>query len=788
MLFRKLFLFIFQLLILLSSVAAQSVDVSGNISDENDSPLNGATIFLHELNKFTSTDHEGNFEFKNINKGTYHLHITHVGYKALYHTFKVENQGVNIYLKMKKSSLEMDEFIIESDALKIDQEEKSLQIELMDRKTIDKFSTTSFTNNLERIPGVKSVNVGGGISKPMIRGLSFNRILVIENGIRQEGQQWGADHGLEIDQFNVDQVEIIKGPYGIIYGSDATAGVVNIRKKNPPKQNSLKGEITGMARTNNDMIGGSVALEGAFDDFFFRMRHSRQDYGAYKVPAESFVYGTYRLPIYDNRLKNTGGNESNFSADFGINKSWGNTQITATHFDQTAGLFAGSFSHPGTYSLVHDSGYRHVGMPRQETQHTKIISNTTLLVGKNWLEVDLGYQYNNRKELGEPHTHGGKPLPDSFLHMHFMLSTLSSNARYHIKHNDKWQSTVGVTSNKQFNSVGGFDFFMPKYEQFDAGVFLFEKFKLKENITLNTGIRFDYGNINYEGKNDFRYNYRGEITEEVTLVDANERHFQNFTGTAGVSYFPLEGLNLKLNFANHFRMPRANELAANGLHHGNFRHEMGEPNLKPERGYQLDFILNYSKENFIFKFTPFYSHFSNYIYLSPSYRFSSLPGGGQIFQYIQNPVERWGGEIFTEVHILKNLHLALGGDYVRATNLSTTLPLPFTPPASLFSEVEYVFENVGKLLKDFYININMRVVDNQNFVDRNEQTTPGYQLYNAAFGFVLNNEKLPVEFYFQVNNIMDKFYFNHLNRYRWINIPEAGRNFSISTKIPLNFK
>ena len=270
----------------------------------------------------------------------------------------------------------------------------------------------TFANSLEKLPGISTINTGVGISKPVIRGMSFNRIMVNDRGIKQEGQQWGADHGLEIDPFDVDRVEIIKGPASLIYGSDGMAGVINIAPAAFQQNNNIEGSLVSGYRSNNGMLSNSVYVDGNENNFIFRGRFTMQDFGDYRVPADRFTYAGFNLPIFDNRLKNTAGKERHFSMMAGTKKDWGFSTLTVSKFNQVAGIFAGAVGIPNSYSLRHQGDFRNIDIPRQENEHLKVIWNNSINLRKVGLSLTLPIK-QSRKEFSQPFTRSG-PL----IHLH----------------------------------------------------------------------------------------------------------------------------------------------------------------------------------------------------------------------------------------------------------------------------------------------------------------------------------------------------------------------------------
>jgi len=771
-------------LVLYTSAFAQSITVSGKITGPDKTDVSGASIYLPQIKKGALSDTTGYFKIEGIKPGQYHLHFSMMGYQPEDIELKLGSRDTFLLIQFRNSNLELSEIIVESEDQKISESEQSQTITVITRNFIQKFSTGTLVNSLERLPGISAINTGVGISKPVIRGLSFNRVLVLENGIRQEGQQWGADHGLEIDAFNADRIEIIKGPASLLYGSDAIGGVISIRPAAAPQEGHFEGQFTSVFRSNNSNFSNSLMVAGNIKGWVFRARATTQDFGDYSVPADSFTYNRYVLPVYDNKLKNTAGKERNIALMAGVNKSWGFSHLTFTQYNQEAGFFVGAFGIPRTYALQPDGDTRNIGLPNQTIQHTKLISNNNIIIGRNWLETDLGFQRNIRTENALPHAHGFAPLPEGTRSLGLDLKTFSLNSRYHLENKGNYSGIIGISTNFQDNKRSGYEFVIPDFQSINGGIFGFVQYKYRKTLVFNGGLRGDAGNLNISEYKDLLYNSQGVQTGFLERTPAIERSFSNLSGSAGLAWTPSVRLNIKFNLASDFRYPTAPELASNGIHHGSFRHEKGSPNLDPERGWQADFNCTLKSEKGQISLTPFYSFFTNYIYLRPTGKFSFLPEGGQIYQYTQSEAVLTGGEFYAEYHIIKALHLSLTGEYVFAQNFTNAIPLPLTPPLSFLAEAEYTLKFNKKIITEAFFNLSAQSFAEQNRVDRNEKVTPGYQVIQAVTGVTCKFKNQEFRLIVQVQNAANAQYMNHLSRYRILNLPEPGRNLVITLSVP----
>ncbi len=759
--------------------------IAGQVTDANQQPIPGAIVKVHELHRGTNCDLDGNFKIENLKSGNYHIHFTAFGFHSFTLDTLLDNQDLVLKIQLEESVNELHEVVIETDPLKINQEESSLILHAVDKEYIQRNTGSTLLNSMDNIEGVAVINQGVGVSKPVIRGLSFNRVAVTDHGIKQEGQQWGADHGLEIDQYNVEKIEILKGPASLMYGSDAMAGVVNIKHSIDVEEGKSEVSISPFYRSVNQTRGITGSVKGREKSIVYKLQGTYSDYNDYKIPADSFTYLGFRLPIEKQLLKNTAGKEQHLNATVGINKKWGYSHLTVSNFYQQVGVFPGATGFARGYSLRQDET-NDIELPSQTIQHFKVISNNSISVGNDWLEVDVGYQRNHRKEFEQPASHGFPVDLNDSLGTEMILSTFSSNARFHHNIHKKLEAVVGTQFEFKNNEVGGFDFIIPNYSQFQIGFYEINKWKLSKKWVINGGLRIDYGNqqssVTYQP-----FYYQFQVLDTVQRSPEINNNYLNASGSVGFSYNPNSTYSFKANVGKTFRLPSIAELTSNGAHHGTFRFEKGDENLTAENGYQLDLGFSYEKGDLHFTLSPFVNYFSNFIYLSPSNRFATaeIDGtlypyavGGQLYQYKQNKAIYYGSEFAIHYHLQKHIELGLNGDLVMNENLDTGLPLPFTPAPSLNPSVFYELDSL-KYLQDIYIGLSGRITASQYRVDRNERTTPSSQTLDFSSGFSWGS-KHEFTFRFQIQNVLNTAYYNHLSRYRLLNLPEPGRNFVIN--------
>lgn len=664
---------------------------------------------------------------------------------------------------------------------------KALDVNEIENSFLNANRSNSLMSTLDKIPGVGSMQVGQGQSKPVIRGLGFNRVAVLQNGIKQQGQQWGADHGLEIDQYDVDRIQIYKGAMSLQLGSDAIAGALIIPNPTLKDTDGHQIDVLMNGATNNRLFGGSIA--GAFqkDKNYIRVRTTYQNAEDYRVPTDKFEYLGYVFPIHKHILKNTAGREFDASVQAGHIGELSSSRLLISNVYSKTGFFAGAHGIPTLVDLEDDGHYRRIGLPYQRVNHFKVIYNQEYKISHAWnLNADLGYQNNNRREYSLPHTHGHGEVPETNLELELKLQTFTLNPQFIYQMSESSKFLFGINAEYQVNNIGGYSFLLPKFEQFTAGIYAINTAILSPKLVATSGIRYDFGHLKVHGYTD---HYLAE--EYQQRAEDLDKKMGSVSFSAGLAYLMSKEWNMKVNIGRSFRMPTANELSSNGVHHGTFRHELGDKNLKPETSYQLDINTDFSKtftRSYLSRLSvstsAFVNYFPNFIFLNPTGKFSWLPDAGQYYQYQQSKALRAGGELSLKLGITDHLNWESSIEYVYAQDTDNNKPIPFTPPWSIINEFSAKSEKIWKL-EDPQLILTHRFVNAQNRVAVNEKTTPAYNLFDISLSFRIPVQKINPQFTLQVQNILNKTYYNHLSFYRTLDIPEIGRNVRISLQFKI---
>ena len=665
----------------------------------------------------------------------------------------------------------------------------ALAVDVVDQDFLRKHFTGNFMQAMENIPGVQAMDIGSGFSKPMIRGMGFNRIAVLENGIKQEGQQWGADHGLELDAFNIGTVNVLKGPSSLLYGSDAMGGVIDITSPPVPSVDMLFGDVTLLGKSVNGTLGGSFMLGIKKSFWYAQVRYSEQHFGDYRIPTDTIVYLTQKMPVYGRKLKNTAGIERNigFFAQYQRQRYKANYSVSNVY--QKTGFFPGAHGIPDASRVEDDGDSRNMELPYSKVNHLKVTTFQQYAWEKLVLSGDFGFQNNHREEWSVFHTHyGSQPVPekDPDKELAFNLNTLSASVKVRFIGSSSWEHALGWDGQHQRNDISGYSFLLPEYYRSTTGLLWLTTYKPNNVISVSGGMRYDYGYIHISSHEDaYLADYlrkQGYDEEQVEHYKWNshavKKKFGDYSFSLGLVWTPSERHMVKANVGRSFRLPGANELAANGVHHGTFRHEQGDANLKSEQGWQMDASYNLRYNGFSISVSPFVSWFSNYIFLRPTGEWSVLPHAGQIYRYTGAEVLFAGTEATIDIHFLRSFNYRISGEYVYTYNCDEHIPLSFSPPFSMRNTLTWQRKQV-------MLYAEWQSIARQNRVDRNEDRTPGANLFHLGGSLnipIRGNQA--IEITLTARNIFNTRYYNHLSFYRKVEIPEPGHNFQLLIKIP----
>ncbi len=767
---------------------------SGSITDAKTStPIQGVSVYIAEIKTGGTTNEAGYFEIRNLPAGIRLVEISHVGYTTIIDNIDLSGDVKKDYV-LSESVVENNTVIVTGVSGATQLKKVPFQVSVLRKQDLLQSSSGNIIEALAKKPGVSSMSTGPAISKPVIRGLGYNRVLTINDGVRQEGQQWGDEHGIEIDESSVNKVEILKGPASLIYGSDAMAGVINIITNVPVENNKVQANIftnyqtNNKARTLNASIGGNI---NGINWNFYGSAVAASDY----------------QNKYDGRVYNSKFNQNNFGGYVGYNGSWGYSHLVFSNFNLKAGLTEGErdaqgyFIKPiagGGFTRAADADFTSTvpQIPYQHIRHFKLALDNSIQLGKNRLTFNVGYQQNRREEFGNVDNLKQRSL-------FFDLKTVTYTAQFHFKEMNGWNTSAGLNGMRQHNANKGVEQLIPDYDLFDIGIYLFTN-KTINKVTLSGGARYDNRDVKAKDLLD------GTRVKGTSF----NKSYGNFSGSVGMAAELTSALGFKLNIARGFRAPGISELASNGAHEGTIRYEYGDANLKSETSTQLDAGFDFNTEHVSIGLSAYNNSFNNFIF----YGKLQAAGGGDstiningnnlaTFKFDQRKATLRGLEATIDIHPhpldwlhLQNTFSLVAGRF--AAPIESVKFLPFIPAPRIITEFRGDFKKFGKkIIRNLYMKfeIDNTFAQKDIFSAYNTETaTPAYTLLNAAFGagFVSKKGTPLFSLNFIGSNLGDVAYQNHLSRLKYaaenmatgrVGVYNMGRNFSIKLNIPLSF-
>ena len=651
-------------------------------------------------------------------------------------------------------------------------------------------ASTNIIDAIARQPGVSQLTTGGSISKPIIRGLGYNRVVVMSEGVRQEGQQWGDEHGVEVDGSSVNSVEILKGPTSLMYGSDAMAGVVILHAQPTLVEGEIQANVSSEYQTNNGLFAYNLSIAGNQKGFVWNARFSDKMAHAYQNKYDGYVPGS-QFRERAGRLM------------LGVNKDWGHSRLTWTAYHLTPGIIEGERD-PETGELEHEedwTGHQYgKSLPFQQVKHYKAVWDNSLNLSSGYLKAIIGYQQNRRQEFEES--------MDEY-ELFFKMHTLTYDLRYVTHEWRGWKLSTGIGGMYQNSVNQGEEYLIPDYRLFDFGIYATATKSIGNNWTLNGGVRYDY-----------RWLHGDELMEdgERRFTDFS-RHFNGLTGSIGAVCNINEHFNLRLNVARGFRTPNMSELASNGVHEGSIRYELGDQRLKAEYSLQADLGLDFTSRYVSAQLALFANRINNYIF---THRVAEeIEEGYLTYIYTQGDARLLGFEASIDFHPIHSVHFSNTFSYVDAQMIDATPDtkyLPFTPAPHWTSELKWeLFHHAhstvsshamheyrhahpkgGLALNNLYIAAGLDVYLKQTHIysaDDTETETPGYALISLSAGtdIQLHNKKV-AELYITADNLLNKAYQNHLSRLKYADVNTVtgrrgvynmGRNITFKVVVPI---
>jgi len=731
-------------MVLVCHIANAQNKITGKIVDQANRTLPGASVILPDLNKNTISDKDGNYTLPNLPNGKITIQFSYIGYANKIETLFLNGKDVVLDVPLQQSVIEAEEIVV-TGGYNSTQHENAVKIEVLKPSPLNSKATPNFAEVLTKVPGVDMISKGSGVSKPVIRGLSMNDILVLNNGVRYENYQYSSHHPLGIDEFGIEDVEIIKGPASLLFGSDAIGGVINFLKETPAPINSVKGDYNLQLFTNTLGMTNNIGIKGASRNLFGGVRIG------HKTNADFLQGGGDFAP-------NSRFNEYSVKSNFGITGNSGTFKLYYDHNQQKLGLVEEEAIEAITQrNRKNDIFY-------QQITTDLVSSQNKLYLGKMKLDLNSAFQNTGLIHFGEAGVY----------EIEMNLSTITYEAKLHLPSDANSEYIVGFQgiNQKNTNRNNRETILLPNAITNNYSGFCLLQHTFGEKLKLQTGFRYDLKTITTEstGKEEDSTGYR------IAL----EKKYSSFSGSLGATYHISEELLLRMNIASAFRTPNLAELTSNGQHET--RYEVGNQNLVPEKSYETDLSLHYHKENITFDMAGFYNVINHYIFISPTGETTHM--GLPVYKYLQNNSSLFGGEAGLHFHPkeIEWLHFETTFSAVIGKQANGDF-LPFIPAHKLNFELRAEKEKVI-FMNDAFFSVNSTTAFDQNRAAPDETTTNGYTLFDFSLGGNISVAEQKFIISLSVLNIFDTKYIDHLSTLKEVNLYNPGRNIALTLKIP----
>jgi iron complex outermembrane receptor protein len=754
---KKQSLIIFLCLVQSTVFAQHQIRVLDN---ETKQPVSYAEVYFPDLKTSTITNTDGVFSIE-IKSPSALVQISCLGYKTLLETVAFET-GLILYLTPSLHNLQ--EVVVSANNSKL-QSENVANVEKLNLKNNPEIHGISLTQKLSNIAGIDNFSTGTGIGKPVIRGLSGNRIAVFSQGIRIENQQWGDEHGLGLDENGYEQIEIIKGPASLLYGSDALGGVLYFSDERYAKENSLEAAIHSEYNSNTNGWRNTGAFKLSKNHFHWNVFGGYTTHKDYKGGDNVLVENScFRTGDFKTTFGYTG---KKFTTS--LKYSFLNEQYGLTETEEEEGEEAEEEEAEETENTTYSSK-RKPDFPYQDlTTHLVSSENTFFFDNTSKLKLDVGYVFNNRKEY-EEETEDGSAMLD------MNLGTLSYNVKwYSPKWKESWTLIVGSQGMYQTNTNHGEELLIPDANTMDAGLFAMSDYYYAGKSYWQIGLRLDG-----------RYVSSKEHGEE-----GEEGYFSKFSKlypainfSTGIYQQLPKQFSLRINLSSGYRSPNMFELLSDGVHEGTNRYEIGNTELKTENSYQADISIEYNSEHVEVFINPYFNYIRNYIYLQPT---NYTIDDTYIYRYVQNDAYLYGSEAGFHFHPHPWDWLHVEASYSCAFGQNTKYNyLPLMPSQKINATIRASF-SWKKVLQKFSVYVQEQYSFAQKQIAEYEELTNAYNLVNAGVAFDFKAGKQEILFSVAVNNIFNESYYDHLSRYKQDGIYNMGRNLNVQLKLPFQF-
>ncbi len=727
-------------------------------------------VVLPELDRGTLTDSDGRYHLEGLPLDSVLVEFRFIGFEPVSRRVRIAQGENELHAVLSETTYGLREAVVSAESqADVMLTRSTRSVAVLDTRELEDMRGQTLGGMLAELPGVTSLTTGPSISKPVIRGLHSQRIVVVNAGVQQEGQQWGGEHAPEIDPFSAGRIEVIRGAAGVEYGVGAIGGVVRIEPEELPFGGPISGSVSINAFSNNRHGALSAAVgRGQGANWAWRLQGSARKAGDSRTP--------------DHVIGNSGFQETDVAGTLGWHRGQSGFRLHASHFGTTLGLFTGA--HIGNFDDLMRAIERgqpavdfdftfDIDAPKQEIRHDLVsLSAHTGLPSGDWLEVQTGFQSNRRAEF-DAHRRFGDPDEDPAFSLD--LRSWSADARVRQRPRGNITGNVGATVTTQGNKNGESGFLIPNFRSTTVSGFIHEMW-VTDKLTLDTGLRYDYRWQRAFPKENLS---SGPFVPRTTT-------YSDVSAVLGVIWRPLPHWSIASNVGRAWRPPGINELYNFGVHHGTAQFETGNPDLREERSLNVDATVRHVSERLTLELSAYRNAMDGFIFLFPENEPRvTIRGTFPAFRYVQRDVVLRGLDGFVDAKLIGRLRGHASTSIVRGSETDTNLDLIDMPADRIRAGLEWAFRD-RPWLDGAAIHADVESVARQDHFPEGVDFAPppdGYTLVHIGSSGTWTRGSVPITFSLDINNVFDVAYRDYLSRFRYF-IDDPGRNVSVRVHIP----
>ena len=772
--------------------------LSGTVTDIHDGQLLiGVTLTIANTDQTVQTGLDGTFRFSNLCNDTYYIQVSHPYCLTKGFTVRVTGNTTKSF-KLEHHIEELNQITIEGSAYS--DKSKTILQNTINNQALERYSNGSLGDALNSLSGVSSLNTGNTVVKPLINGLHSSRVVIINNGVRMEDQEWGAEHAPNIDINSISNLTVLKGAGALQYSGDAVGGVIVAEASKVPVKDSLYGKSIMTAASNGRGSSLSSKLTKSYQNgWYATLQGSLKRFGNFEAP--------------DYVLSNTGMFEKSASLQVGFNRFDYGIEGYYSVFKNEIGILKAS--HLGgaqdqiraiesDIPLTIENFTYKINKPKQDVSHQLARLKAFKRFDKfGKLSFQYDFQRNNRLEFDSRRGDDReKPSVDLELDTHTVLLDLESDLT------DKMTLKSGLLARYQnnFATDTGVRRLIPDYQMYDLGVYFVTDYQLSKHLLLEAGARYDFTFMDvfkfyrtslWESRNYGQLFPEIVVEELATQILTNPQlNFNNGSATLGATYTFAKDYNLFFNYSIASRAPNPSELFSEGLHHSASRIEIGDLRFNSEIGHKVSLTLQRDDDNFSYSITPYIHTISDFIIMEPVDVRQTIGGNFQVWEYRQTDAQLLGMDVDVSYAFTNNVRLNSQFSLVKGYDQTLDTPLIGMPPVNISNEIVYQnpdFNNIRLSLQSAYHfkqndfpnnNFEVYIPQTETYQEVDISSTPNaYHLLNFNSNIDLNiNQKSKLTVGFSITNLMNTSYRNYLNRLRHY-ADDLGRNFILNLKI-----